>query len=193
VQTRARSSRLVFSFFSAVRGTIDAMQFIWRGASGGGAEYQQRASGIGAMKEKVLIGQSVGFVTIIVLAWFNELVDLRSLILGDHPYISDFREATLEMLFVLVVWLLVTASTRRLLARLKTAENFLHMCGWCRRVRTKSGWLSLEKFLFQSHNTATSHGICEDCCRKQAALFEQENSRQASSVPGAEAPKPTAA
>src|ERR1051325_5475843 len=64
--------------------------------------------------KKVLIHQSIGFVAIIALSWVNESLDLRSLILGDHPYISDFRESTLEMLFVLAVWLIIAGSTRRL-------------------------------------------------------------------------------
>src|SRR4051812_17699634 len=77
---------------------------------------------------KVLLCQSLGFVAIIVLSWVNELLGLRSLILGDHPYISDFRESTLEMLFVLAVWLIIVGSTRRLLVRVNHLEGFMRVC-----------------------------------------------------------------
>ena len=34
---------------------------------------------------RVLQVQSVGFLVIIAFSWFNEFVDLRSLIFGNHP------------------------------------------------------------------------------------------------------------
>src|ERR1051326_1360495 len=65
----------------------------------------------------VLRVQSIGFLAIIVISWFDELVDLRALIFGGHPYISDFRGSTLEMLLVLAVWLVVVGATRRVIQR----------------------------------------------------------------------------
>src|SRR5262245_57862672 len=110
---------------------------------------------------KVLLAQSIGFIVIIALSWFDELVGLRSLILGDHPYISDFKESTLEMLFVLAVWLLVLGSTRRMLGHLHHLEGFMRVCAWCRRIRCDGRWVPLEEFLIRNFDTRTSHGICD--------------------------------
>ncbi len=116
---------------------------------------------------RVLLCQSVGFVAIILLSWLNEVVGLRSLVLGDHPYISDFRESTLEMLFVLAIWLIVVGTTRRLLMRVNHLEGFLRMCSWCRRVGADGRWVQIEEFLCVKFATPTSHGVCEECAKKQ--------------------------
>ncbi len=115
----------------------------------------------------VLVSQAIGFVVLVAISWINELIDLRSLVLGEHPYISDFRESTLEMLFVLVVWLIVYGSTRRLLARMVELERFLHVCSWCRRIGSTGRWMSTEEFFDRRFNTKTSHGICEECIKEQ--------------------------
>jgi hypothetical protein len=120
---------------------------------------------------KVLYSQAAGFVVLIGLSWVNELIDLRSLVLGEHPYISDFRESTLEMLFVLAVWLIVYGSTSRMLARMEKLEGFLRMCSWCRRIGSKGHWLSTEDFFHRRFETKTSHGICDDCMKEQAAAL----------------------
>lgn len=120
---------------------------------------------------KVLLSQAMGFVVLIAISWVNELIDLRSLVLGDHPYISDFRESTLEMLFVLAVWLVVYGSTNRMLTRMNQLEGFLHLCSWCRRIGTKGRWMSTEEFFDRRFDTKTSHGICEECLKEQAAAL----------------------
>ena len=113
----------------------------------------------------------MGFVVLIGLSWVNELINLRGLVLGNHPYISDFRESTLEMLFVLAVWLIVYGSTHRMLARVEKLEGFLHLCSWCRRIGSKGRWLSTEEFFHRRFDTKTSHGICEECLKDQAAAL----------------------
>jgi len=70
----------------------------------------------------VLRVQSAGFLAIIAVSWFNELIDLRSLILGDNPYISHFGASALEMLIVLGVWFLVVRATRRVIQRVHYLE-----------------------------------------------------------------------
>jgi len=83
---------------------------------------------------RVMVYQSVGFLAIIALSWFVELTGLHRLVLGDHPYISDFRESTLEMLLALGVWLLVATHTRRLLNHVRYLEGFMRVCAWCHRI-----------------------------------------------------------
>ncbi len=121
---------------------------------------------------KLLLFQAIGFVVLIALSWINELIDLRSLVLGDHPYISDFRESTLEMLFVLAVWLIVYGSTSRMLARMQKLEGFLHVCSWCRRIGSNGQWMSTEEFFDRRFDTKTSHGICEECMKEQESAVE---------------------
>ena len=123
--------------------------------------------------DKILLYQSAGFLAIVLLSWFDEFTHLRSLILGDHPYISDFKESTLEMLFVLVIWFLVTGRTRRLMQRVDQLEALLRVCSWCRRIRTDDGWMRFEEFIALKFDTKTSHAICQECLNKQMTDIEK--------------------
>jgi len=122
---------------------------------------------------RVLLIQGVGFLVIIALSWFDELIGLRALILGDHPYISDFREAALEMLLVLAIWLLVAGATRRVIRRVYYLEEFARVCAWCHRISFKGGWVRLEEFLRRGFDTPTTHGMCPSCVQAQKAALEQ--------------------
>jgi hypothetical protein len=137
---------------------------------------------------KLLLYQSVGFLAIIALSWADELLGLRSLVLGDHPYISDFRESTLEMLFILAVWLIVFGSTRRLLEHTRYLEGFKRVCAWCRRIDYKGRWMPLEEFMAAEFDARTTHGICRDCSEKLEAQAESksetENPREAEDARG---------
>ena len=128
--------------------------------------------------DKILLYQSAGFLIIIALSWIDECLDLHRLILGHNPYISDFRESTLEMLLILVVWLLVARVTRRFIARLRLLESFMKVCAWCRRIEYKGRWMPLEEFFEQGFDTPTSHGICRDCLDKTKSALEASKHAQ---------------
>ena len=125
---------------------------------------------------KVLSYQSFGFLAIIALCWLNSLLGLPSLILEDRLGASDFKSPVLQMLLILGVWLLVSASTRRNLERLKYLEEFLHVCAWCHRIDCKNEWMPMEKFLEQGLEATASHGICPDCLKHHAESLGQVKS-----------------
>ena len=144
---------------------------------------------------RVLRVQSLGFLAIIAVSLLNEFFDLRSLILENHPYISEFGASALEMLLVLVVWLLVVGATRRVLQRVHYLEGFPRVCAWCHHICHKSRWVRLEEFLNREFDTPTTHGICPSCAEKQKAAIKEarktENdgrSRGAQPAAGAESP-----
>ena len=118
---------------------------------------------------RVLRVQSFGFLAIIAVSWCNEFFDLRSLILGNHPSISDFRETALETLLVLAVWFLVVGASRRILQRVHYLEGFPRVCAWCHHISFKSRWVRLEEFLKREFDTPTTHGICPTCMDEQRA------------------------
>ncbi len=137
---------------------------------------------------KVLMYQSAGFLAIIALSWVNESAGLWSLILGNNPYVSDYRQSTLQMLLVLAVWLLVARSTGRVLARLRYLESFMRVCAWCRRIEHKGQWVHFEEFLKEGFDTPTSHGICDECLEKEKAAMDR--AKALTSQPSAQGPMP---
>ena len=121
----------------------------------------------------VLRIQSLGFLAIIAVSLLIEFFDLRSLVLANHPYISEFGASALEMLLVLVVWFLVVGATRRILQRVHYLEGFPRVCAWCHQICHKNKWVRLEEFLNREFDTPTTHGICPSCAQKQkAAILE---------------------
>lgn len=140
---------------------------------------------------KVLSYQSFGFLAIIALCWLNSLLGLPSLIFKGDIGMSDFESPVLQMLLILGVWLLVSASTRRSMERLHHLEQFLHVCAWCRRIDCEGEWMPMEKFLQHGFDASTTHGICEDCLEKHAeSLGRKKKTQQLGKTAGGTAELP---
>ena len=120
---------------------------------------------------RIILYQNLGFLGIIAICYLDELLKLPALIFSDHPFAFVFRRSTLDMLLVLAVWLLVSASTRRILERVRYLEKFMRVCAWCRRIHFKGEWMPLEEFMRQGFDTPTTHGICQECLRQQEAAI----------------------
>jgi hypothetical protein len=137
---------------------------------------------------RVLVYQAVGFLSIIALSWFVELTGLRKWVLGNHPYISDFRESTLEMLLVLGVWFIVTSSTRRVLNHMRHLQGFMRVCSWCHHIDYQGNWVAMEEFLERGFDAPTTHGICPACLARQKAAIDQ--ARRATANPSTDRKSP---
>ncbi len=129
-------------------------------------------------RPKILVYQSIGFLAVIGLAWLDDRLGLSTLILGDQPYLPRFHISILEVLFAFVVWLLVTGATRRVLSHMKYLEGFMRVCAWCRRIDFHNRWMPFEEFLQQGFDTPTTHGICQDCLRKEREAVERARLRR---------------
>ncbi len=129
--------------------------------------------------KRIILYQNLGFLGMIVLCIIDELLLLPSLNFSEHPFAFLFRWPTLELLVTLVVWLLVSTSTRRILDHLHYLEKFLRVCAWCRRIHYQGEWMRLEQFMQQGFDTPTSHGICSECLQQQqAAAAKAKAARQ---------------
>ena len=123
--------------------------------------------------------QNLGFLGIMVISYLDELIRLPSLIFSDHPFAFMFRRSTLDMLMVLAVWFLVSASTRRILERVSYLEKFMRVCAWCRRIDCRGEWMRLEDFMQEGFDTPTTHGICPECLLRQKEAVERaKNARR---------------
>jgi len=127
---------------------------------------------------RIILYQNLGFLAVIVVCFFNELLKLPALIFSGDPFAFMYRRSTLEMLLFLAIWLLVNQSTRRLLKRVRQLEEFLRVCAWCRRIDYNGEWMKLEDFMEQSFDTPTTHGICQDCLREQKEALERSRNAQ---------------
>jgi hypothetical protein len=125
--------------------------------------------------------QNIGFLVIIALGFLDELMRLSSWVFGEQTFVWEFRRSTVGMLLVLGVWFLVSASTRRILDRLRYLEKFMRVCAWCHHIDHKGRWMSMEEFLRQGFDTPTTHGICPKCLAEQKAAIERAKQKARSS------------
>ena len=117
--------------------------------------------------------QHLGFLCVILLGFLDDLIKLPALIFSGHPFDFLFQQSTLQMLLVLMVWFLVSNSTRRVVERINYLEKFMRVCSWCRRIHFHGEWMPLEEFMRQGFDTPTTHGICQDCLERQQAAAER--------------------
>ena len=127
---------------------------------------------------RIIIYQNLGFLCIVALCYLDDLLKLPSLIFSNHPFVILHRRTTLEMLLVLGVWFVVTASTRRILDRIRYLEEFMRVCAWCRRINYHGEWMRLEEFMRQGFDTPTTHGICTECFSKQREAVEMARQKR---------------
>lgn len=57
---------------------------------------------------------------------------------------------------------------QKALAEVKTLSGMLPICAWCKKIRNDEGyWQKIEAY-FKSHSDLNfTHGICNDCAKKQ--------------------------
>jgi hypothetical protein len=126
---------------------------------------------------KILFHQSLGFLVLISIRFLSEATGLRQLVLGDHPFFARFGGTALEMLLILVIWLLVANSTRRILKHVEYLQGFMRVCAWCRHIHYRGEWIRFEQFLKEGFDTPTTHGICPECLRKEREALARAKSR----------------
>ncbi|HEU6447556.1 MAG TPA: hypothetical protein VFV23_03870 [Verrucomicrobiae bacterium] len=109
---------------------------------------------------------AAGFSFLIAMSWLTEVLSIPHYLFGD-PFVPNWHRALLRTSVIALIWLWVHLLTRRLLKRLHHLEEFLRVCGWCRKVCYKDEWLDMEKYFSSKFSTKTSHGMCPDCLAKK--------------------------
>lgn len=110
--------------------------------------------------------EASGFSLLIVLCWLGELLHMPYYIFGES-YDFNWHRALVRTSCVLIIWAWVHFLTRRILRRLHYLEEFLRICGWCRKVCHEGEWLEMESYFKSKFATKTSHGMCPDCLEKK--------------------------
>jgi len=84
---------------------------------------------------------------------------------------------------ILLVWAWVHRVTKRLLERLHYLEEFLRICGWCRKVCCDGEWLDMEAYFSSKLDTRTTHGMCPECLKKGVNELKSKDNPPAASRP----------
>jgi hypothetical protein len=121
----------------------------------------------------ILSKEAFGFSFLIVLSWLVEVFHIPHLIFGE-PFTPNWHRAMLRTVVMSLIWIWVHYATRRLLKRLHYLEEFLRICGWCRKVCDHGEWLTTEDYFGSKFSTHTSHGMCPECLKKGVEALKLE-------------------
>jgi hypothetical protein len=112
----------------------------------------------------ILWNETFGFSLLVVLSWLSELLRIPHYLFGE-PFEPNWHRALLRTVVILLVWGWVHLITKRILKRLHYLEEFVRVCGWCRKVCYQNQWLPMEKYLNTKYDMHTTHGMCPDCLK----------------------------
>jgi hypothetical protein len=137
-----------------------------------------------AMKSRkehsILWIEGIGFSVLIALSWLTETARIPHYFFGE-PFAANWHRAVLRTVVILLIWTWVHVATKRLLKRLHHLEEFLRICGWCRKVCHNGAWINLEQYFNSKFATSMTHGMCPECLEKAKGEFAAESN------PGGEA------
>jgi hypothetical protein len=113
--------------------------------------------------KRMLLYEWIGFGLVILVLWFNELLDLPHLILGSPATPINLGELLIETALIIPLAILVTRLTAQLLRRVKHLEGMLQVCGFCKRVRDGDRWVTLEEYVEGHSQAELMQSLCRDC------------------------------
>src|ERR1700722_19720245 len=96
-------------------------------------------------KDSILWIEASGFSFLIALLWLVEVFRIPHYLFGE-PFAPDWKRAILRTVVLSLIWGWVFLLTRQMLRRMHHLEEFLRICGWCRKVGHDDEWLKLEDF-----------------------------------------------
>ncbi|MGA1843663.1 MAG: hypothetical protein ACMUIS_03765 [bacterium] len=120
---------------------------------------------------KIPMIEIVGALLVIVFLWIDELLDLPHLLFGSTPTPVNVTESILETVIIAFLVTILVVVTLRLLRKIKYLEGLLHMCVFCKRIRSNGDWLAIEQFIGDHSHAEFSHGLCPDCVEKHYGEF----------------------
>ena len=123
--------------------------------------------------DPILRRGAIGFLLIIALCWVVELFQVPHLLFGESAGFKWFR-VLFRTAIILSIWVWVHFTTKRLLKRLHYLEEFLLVCGWCRKLGYQGQWLAMEEYFGSKFDTKTSHGICPGCLQEHLESPEED-------------------
>src|ERR1700744_2515809 len=126
----------------------------------------------------ILWNENLGFSFLIALSWLTEALRIPYFLFGE-PFVTNWHRAALRTVVIIFIWYWVHMVTKRMLKRLHYLEEFIRMCGWCRKVCYNGGWVQMEKYLNSQYDMPTTHGVCPECLKGQKAEIQRANSSPA--------------
>jgi hypothetical protein len=123
----------------------------------------------------VIAVESLSFVLVLAILWLDEFVDIPYLYFGAPATPYRLAEYEIETVSIVAVAMLVVVSTLIIQRRSRRFEAYLRVCAWCKKVWLDGKWVPFEEYLEMKHEVKASHGICDECMKKEMAGVSGSN------------------
>jgi GAF domain-containing protein len=85
--------------------------------------------------------------------------------------LRDLIESRLALLYMNQQLGDQNAELREYIGEIKTLRGILHICAFCKKVRTESGeWVPVDQYITEHSDAAFSHAFCPECTRKHYGI-----------------------
>jgi hypothetical protein len=119
------------------------------------------------LSKALIIWVEIGmFGLVLATLWLDEFIDLPHRLFSAAPTPYRVEEYLIETTSVTIIGIAVIALTWFLIKRLESAEEFVRVCSWCKRVFLDDCWVHFEEYLSKKQELSSTHGICESCLQK---------------------------
>ncbi|MBN1294919.1 MAG: hypothetical protein JXB48_23990 [Candidatus Latescibacteria bacterium] len=118
------------------------------------------------VEKKILFYEIIGFVSVILILWIDELFDIPHVLFGVDQTPVNLTESLFESVCVLILGISILRITYRYLKMIKYLEGFLPVCSYCKRIRFRNEWIPIEVYITDHTDAVFTHGFCPDCYKE---------------------------
>lgn len=128
----------------------------------------------GRICRRILALEFAGFQFVLLVILLDEFFDLESRLRGLPPLPINWFHLLLETGSVAILMVAVMTCTFWLFRQIRRLESLVVVCAWCKKVRFRGRWISLEQYLQQRQEGEASHGMCPECFARVASRAPDE-------------------
>jgi hypothetical protein len=113
----------------------------------------------------VAVWQGAAFLLLLLLVWFNELVDFPSIMAGRPQSPPDIFRGCISSAGVLVAAIITIGHTY--LQQRNIVSGLLTICCYCHKIQINAAlWQRIEEYIGRHSAALFSHGVCPECFEK---------------------------
>lgn len=113
----------------------------------------------------IALWQGAGFLLLILLVWFNELVDIPSLFAQRPESPPDLIRGCISTAGVLFAAIITIGHTY--VQQRNIVSGMLTLCCYCQKIQiNQTVWQRIEEYVGRHSLAIFSHGVCPECFAK---------------------------
>ena len=113
--------------------------------------------------KKIILIEIIGFIGILLIVWFDEIIDIPHLIFRTSATPPNYPESFFESFLIILLAITIIILTQTILKRLKYLEGLLPICSFCKKIRSKDNWIPIEEYIRNRSEADFTHSICPHC------------------------------